>query len=71
MFAALLLEDAGDLSSGAKQEKTDAGCCEPSHLRDFAVRVVFRMGQPEQLSIARAHTCERGLEEGCGVHLLG
>ena len=71
MFAALLLEDAGDLSSGAKQEKTDAGCCEPSHLRDFAVRVVFRMGQPEQLAVTGTHTRQRGLEEGRRVHLLG
>ena len=65
-----LFENAGDFSSGAKQEQANASCSKACHLGDFAVGVVFCVGQPEQLAVVGTHTGQRGLEESCGVHLL-
>jgi hypothetical protein len=43
---ALLLQDAGDFSSGSKQQQTDTGHCEACDLSDLAMGVVFSVGQP-------------------------
>jgi hypothetical protein len=41
-----MLEEAGDFSSGSKQEQPDAGRCQACDLGYLAVGVVFRVRQP-------------------------